>query len=412
MAAVLAAAQDPSPKQRIKMARDLAKQGSGAIPQIRPLLKDPDMEVRDEAVKALVRIGTQHGLDALTEATRDNDPGIQIRAVDGLVNFYVPGYVSYGAERISSAIRNRFDRENRAIIEPFVVVRPEVLEAVARVVEGGSSMESRANAARAAGILRSRAAVPALLKGLKSKDDAVIFESLIALQKIRDPQAGPGVVFLIRDLNERIQLAAIETAGLLQARDAIPGLQRAFNNPRSDKVRRAALLALAMLPDEGNRKFYESGLRDEDERVRVAAAEGLGRLRNAESRSMLLKAYDEENNPLARLALAFALVSLGSGGDAAGESPLRLIVDNLNSSKRHEVAEAYLIELGRSASVRPALHSAMQGATRDEKLGLMRVLSVSGDKSSVPYIEPLTKDPDEKVAGEAVRALRSLKARL
>ena len=88
-------------------------------------------------------------------------------------------------------------------------------------------MEARANAARALGILRSKAAVPDLVAALRSKDKDtdVIFESLIALQKIRDESAAPGVAFLLRDLDQKVQLAAIETVGLLQNQSSVPQLQ-------------------------------------------------------------------------------------------------------------------------------------------------------------------------------------------
>ena len=54
-------------------------------------------------------------------------------------------------------------------------------------------MDARANAARALGILRGRKAVPDLVEALHSKNTDVIYESLVALQKIRDESAGPRV---------------------------------------------------------------------------------------------------------------------------------------------------------------------------------------------------------------------------
>ena len=87
-------------------------------------------------------------------------------------------------------------------------------------------MEARANAARALGILRGKAAVPDLLAALRSKDTDVIYESLIALQKIRDESAAPGVAFLLRDLDQKVQLAAIETVGLLQNKSSCPAVDR------------------------------------------------------------------------------------------------------------------------------------------------------------------------------------------
>jgi HEAT repeat protein len=51
-------------------------------------------------------------------------------------------------------------------------------------------LESRANAARAVGILRGKPAVPELLEAMQTKDTQVIYEALIALQKIGDVSAG------------------------------------------------------------------------------------------------------------------------------------------------------------------------------------------------------------------------------
>ena len=83
----------------MKAARALAKSGSESIAQLVPLLKDSSVDVRREAVRSIVAIGTQHSLDPLIAATHDNDPEVQVRAVDGLVNFYVPGYIESGTFR-------------------------------------------------------------------------------------------------------------------------------------------------------------------------------------------------------------------------------------------------------------------------------------------------------------------------
>ena len=80
------------PKQRRNTFTRTGKTGgSESIPKIAPYLSDPELDVRLEAVKAIVDIGTERSLDPLIKATHDNDPEIQIRATDGLVNFLCAG---------------------------------------------------------------------------------------------------------------------------------------------------------------------------------------------------------------------------------------------------------------------------------------------------------------------------------
>jgi HEAT repeat protein len=123
VSATLLPAQDVRPKD----VREMAKAGSSAIPQLQELLKNPDAGVRIEAVRQITEIGTAGSLDALILASRDNDPEVQIRATDGLVNFYLPGYVKTGIgaslRRVGSSIKGRFTDTNDQAIDPYVTVR-------------------------------------------------------------------------------------------------------------------------------------------------------------------------------------------------------------------------------------------------------------------------------------------------
>jgi HEAT repeat protein len=401
----------PDPKDRAKAARALRTGTADTIPMLTPLLSDSDRDVRLEAVRSIVNIGTQHSLDPLVSATRDNEPEVQIRAVDGIVNFYVPGYVQTGMGRWTAAVKGRFDRENRDAVEPWVNVRPEIMEAIGKLIRGGSSMESRANAARAAGILRGKAALPDLLEALQTKDTAVVFESLIALQKIGDTSAGPRVAPYMRDLVERIQLAAIETVGLLKTREALPDLRRVFDDSKKASVRRAALSAMAMLPDPQNRDFFDKGFTDKDDRVRAAAAEGYARLKDASDVAKLTSAFEQEKSMHARLGMAFGLVALGET-KTDEFAPLTYLVHTLNSRQYRGVAEGYLMELSREPQVRVGVYQFVASSSKDEKIGLARILAATGDKEAIAQIEWISKDADPEVAGEGVRALRSLRTRL
>jgi len=398
-----------------KDVREIAKQGQSAIPRLTELLKHSAVDVRIEVVKGLTEIGTQRSLDPLIQACKDNDPAVQIHATDGLVNFYLPGYVQSGLgaslRQVGTSIKGKFAETNDQVIESYIQVRPEVVQAIGGLARGGSSMASRANAARAAGILRGKDAVPDLLAALLSKDSTVIYECLIAFQKIRDKSVGPKIVFLLGDLDEKVQIAALETAGLLRTKEAVPDLVEAVKRARKDAVRTTALTALAMIPDERSRPLFEQYLGEKDDGMRAAAAEGLGRLENTKDLPLLEKAFNDERKPSPRLSLAFALVFLGKE-QVSEFSPLQLLINTLNSSSRKGVASGLLVELARKSSVRQAFYPGLKTGTKMEKVELARVLGQSGEKDSLAPLDELSHDGDAEVAQEALRALRSVKSRL
>ena len=409
--AAAACAQTP------KEIRALAKQGPNALPQLASYLKSSDVNVRWQAVKGIVDVGTANSINPLILATHDSDADIQVRATDGLVNFYLPGYFQTGSgaiasiRRASSMIKAQFVDRNDQVIEPYVTVRPEVIQALATLVNSGSAIDSRANAARAVGILRGRDALPALYDALKSKDTVLLYESIVAIQKIHDPASGPRVEFLLHDLNEKVQVAAIETVGIFLDNGALAGLRRALKDSSKARVKRAALTSIAMLADASSRDLYTQYLADKDEGLRSAAAEGFGRLRTPADVPMLQKAYEGETRHGPQLSLAFALVMDGQT-ELSETSPLRFLISNLNSVGYRGSALPLLIEAARSPALRAMLYQPMEQGTRDEKIGLAQVLARTGDKEAEPHIERISRDTDPQVAEEGLRALRNLRARL
>lgn len=417
MSAVFTIGAQEDPKLRARIVRDLSRGGPDTIAKIEPYLSDSDIGVRIEAVKAIDEIGGPRSLDPLVKALNDVDPEVQIRATDGILNFYLPGYLKTGMtasiRRAGSSIKGHFTDTNDRVIDTFVQVRPDVIEGLGKTARGGSSTDARANAARAVGILRGKAAIPDLIEAMRSKDDQVIYESLVALQKIRDPNAGPQIAFLLHDLNPKIQGAALETIGLLQDRSSIPQIREALDRSHDNKVRRSALTALAMMSDPSAHAVFVSYLNDKDDNMRAAAAEGLARLNDPQDVSTVTKAYEDETKTKAKLAYAFALVNMGRR-ESSANSPLYYLISQLASRGYKDVAQSYLIEVARDPAVRQAIYPYLQqaGATKDEKIGLARVLAASGDRDSFSYLETISRDPDGDVAQEGLRSLRILRTRL
>jgi HEAT repeat protein len=401
--------------QTPKDVRAVAKQGPSSIPTVAQYLNSASVDTRVEAIKQLINLGGKDIIDPLIRGTKDNDAEVQIRATDGLVNYYMPGYLKTGLGsslvRAGSAVKAKFSDSNDQTIDAFVIVRPEVIAALGQLARGGATFDARSNACRALGILRGQAAVPDLIEALHSKDNRMMFEALVALQKIRDPEAGPKVAYLVRDLDDKVQAAAVETVGLLRAGDALPALRDIVNHPRNAKAERAALNAIALMPSPSDRTLMLRYLGSKDDKLRASAAEGLGRIGNPQDRTELQRVWKDEDKMSPRLASAFGLVLDGDVG-LGEDAPLRYLINTLNSAAYKDVAVAYLVEAARQPKVRSALYDPMGQGTREEKIQLARVLAVSGDESSIQFVEKVSRDSDAEVAQEGLRALRSLRARL
>jgi HEAT repeat protein len=400
-AAALAAQQAARPKD----VREAAKAGPNAIPRLTQYLTDPSLDVRAEAVKQIIEIGPPRSLDPLVVATRDADAQVQILATDGLVNFYLPGYFKSGVgaslRRVGTDLKGRFTDTNDQVIDRYITVRPEVVTALVVVLNNGATRDAKANAARALGVLRASAAVDDLVAATHSKDSILIYETVVALEKIRVEAAAPHLEFLMNDLDPKVQVAAIEAVGLLRDLNARSGLIDVLNRSGNIRVKRTALTSLAMLPAETNK----------DDKLRASAAEGFARLRNPADTPMLDQAWKDEVKPAARLALAFALVMHGQVGWSEF-SPLPYLVNNLDSASYSGIAQPYLTELARDNAVRAALYGPLGSGTKLEKIGLAQVLSASGDRRSLEELNKLKDDPNPEVAQAALTAVRNLQSRL
>lgn len=403
-------------KAKIKQIRELAKHDSQSIPAIAQYLNDPSADVRIEAVKAIVSIGTQHGLTPLLHATADSDAEVQIRATDGIVNFYVPGYVAKGLgstfTRTSRFVKGYFNSRNDLEVEAGITVREDLGKAIGSVIAKGASSDARSNAALAAGILRARPAVPDLVTALRSRQTDLIYQSLIALEKIGDTSAGPSISLLAQDFDEKVQINALEAIGSLHSVESAPNVRQALERARNAKVRRAALSSLALLGQPEDHAIFLNYTTDQDAQLRAAGVEGLGRLRNPEDMPLIESIFNEQNlDERVRLAAAYGIVSEGKV-ETSEFSALRYLVNGLNLKAQAGSAQNYLVDLMRRPEVRAAITPLLPEATKDEKIAIAECLAQSGGPDSVPVLESLANDPNPEVTNTARRSLRVLRSRL
>lgn len=403
--------------QRIKSIRELGKKNNpAALPVLAQYLTDPNLDIRVEAVKAIVKIDTEHSLDPLVQATRDKDEEVQIRATDGIVNAYLPGYIAKAGlvgttARSVRQVKASFSSRNDQIIDAGIEIRPDVAKALADVVTSGATITSRANAALASGILRDRPAVPALVQGLHGRDGDLIFECLVALQKIHDLSEEPALGFLAHDLDDRIQTTALETIGVLRISSSAPDLRSALQSARNVRVQRAALEALALLGMPADRALFLQYAQERDVELRASALEGLGRIREPEDFPLLQTSFDESDADWRiHLAAAFGMVNEGKV-DTSAFSPLGYLIQCLGTKPRAPTAAAYLTELVAHEDVRSPLAKMVPEMDKWQKVALCPALGAAQTPDVVPMLNVLAKDIDPDVAFAASKALRIAQTR-
>ena len=407
----LLAAQDSS-KDKIKNLEALAKKGQNSVPSIAAYQRDSDPAVRYAAVEALIDAGGVQAVDALRISCEDGAPEVQRLAVAGIVNFYKPGYVKKGVRARISSVGDKLARNtDEPLIDFYVQARIEDIAAVRKVLKDGASRDAKLQAAHALGTLRARSALPDLYPLLKSKDDAMMLAALRAIETSGDKAAASETIFLLRDLNDRIQAKAISINGVFRNEAALPDLAEVFARGRSNPSRAAALEAIAMIGAPESRGLFEQNLGSRDDKIRGYAAEGLGRTGTADSIPKLETLYQGEGNQRARLGEAFALVRLGKRENTEF-SPLTYLFNSLNSAAWHDYAEVYLRELSREEAVRKELRAKIPAATKSEKMGLARILAFEGTAADREIIDALAHDRDTAVAEEGIKAARAMSAKL
>lgn len=403
---------DPDPNKRIKVVRSLSTSPDGFrnFELLAPLLQDESEDVRAAAVNGLIRLRLIDAQPLLIDATADLSPRVQALAVDGLVDFFVPDYVQFGRlasiKGFADGLKRRFSKPTPLIVPPYVSPSPEAVLAIGAVARSGRSTDARANAARAIGILRGHQALDDLLEGVRSKQSTLIRESVLAMKKLEDPSVGPDIVFLLRDPDPSVREAVIQTVGQLQTQEAVPGLARIVEEDQRQNLRAEALVALAKIPENGQRRLFLRHLASKSKGMRSGAAEGLGRLNEGDDLELVKSHLSSEQSLAVKLSLAFAAVTMGD------LTAIDVLVDGLNSTAHRMVARPFLIETSRNPEVLDRLYVPLRSGSGPQRRHLAHVIAMSGTEESVSHLQALTQDSNDEVATAAIEALRSLRSRL
>jgi HEAT repeat protein len=233
-----------------------------AVADIVSRLHDPDPGVREEAARALGRLGSADALDALVDRLRDPASTIRpeaawalgrigdARAVPVLIEgLSCPASEVQGAcARALDAIRKPQPRPRRTGRHLRDLLAPADLSVAALIVRlDDPDADLRAEAARALGRLGSHEAVGALVRHLRDPASTIRSEAAQALGQIGDPRAAPALIECLTCPSEEVQDASARALGDIGGRQSIRHLLRLLEGRQPERLAASGAEAVSRL---------------------------------------------------------------------------------------------------------------------------------------------------------------------
>jgi HEAT repeat protein len=368
-------------------------------------LHDQRAETRLRAVETLNLGGYAAAADPVAPLIADPDSTVRFAAIDAELTFFLNEPVGVAATEGKAPSHSRAQAAFDAgpLVRNAAAAPASVLDALVHAL-ADPLPRIRFDALHALGVIAEPPLAPdaadAIAAGLDAADPTTRIATARVLGRLRVKRAGEKLIAALNDSNRLEQKYATEALGLVKEERAVASLLQRLDFYKSGDMAAETLLALARIGDASARDAFRARVSDGDPAMRVAALEGLGRLRDAESRDALVTRRQKDGSAPVRLAATFAMGRL--------EDPdVPTLIQGLTSADTYGQAVDYLLELGPAAL--PGARTTL-GATRDAglKADLIHVIGFIGARDSVPAIEPLLKDHNDRVAHAAMDAIARL----
>jgi HEAT repeat protein/beta-lactamase regulating signal transducer with metallopeptidase domain len=242
-----AMAQEPKPVAPGEKAEKPAdKAGTRADPRmiaaLTAALKDPDKEVRETAMHALVQMRDPSIFEPLLQALKDGSPDVREQAAFGLGQMRDKRAVQ---PLIAAAKDENADVREQAVFALGQLRDPAAVDGIAAAVKDVNA-DVREQAVFALGQLRDRRAVDPLISALKDTSPDVREQAAFALGQIRDARAVDALVVAVKDPNKDVREQVVFALGQIRDPRAIDALTTALKDQNAE-VRKQAAFALGQL---------------------------------------------------------------------------------------------------------------------------------------------------------------------
>lgn len=371
-----------------------------AVTHLSPLVRDPELKVRVEVVRAFRALRDLAAVPALVTSLGDGDASLRREAIRTLVEIYAEEESRSPLEPIARFLKLRSDEADRSTVTPFAAVDPSVHQALARCLRD-EDKEVRESAAFALGILGGSSALRELATALQDPIPDVRAAAATAIGKVGTAADGRSLVPLLGDESPEVRDRALHALGVLRVREASAELATMFEGSRKKPLGTKVLATLSRIGDAGQGDLFVDVMQEGDAERKRLAIEGLGRISDASRLAALKKDYQRERNEEVRLAYCFALTLMGD------RAFLDSIVLALPSRSLGDRSRAYLVEMGKG--ILPDLYPYLGDQDAEIRAALSDIIGTIGDPGAIPKLTPLLSDPSARVADHANRAVERLR---
>ncbi len=153
---------------------------------------------------------------------------------------------------------------------------------------------------------------------------------------VYDPKVRAQIRGLLQDQSNRVREQAAQILRDVKDKESAPEMKALLADPDGATRRRAVQGLVAIEASESSREIGRLLLSDSDERVRLAAADALGKLKAQENNAALIEALKDRSERVK----GEAIISLGEMGDPGSAPHLRAIYDQDPGGHRIQLSVA------------------------------------------------------------------------
>jgi HEAT repeat protein len=392
--------KSPNARTRQEAAAALGKsRRREAVAPLAPLVRDPELKVRVEVVRAFRELRDLAAVPSLVTSLGDGDAALRREVVGTLVEIYAEKESRSPLEPLISFLKLRSDQADRSTVEPFAAVDPAVHQALGKALRD-EDKEVRESSAYALGILGGGSAIRELKAALQDPVPDVRAAAATAIGKVGTSDDGRSLVPLLADESGDVRDRALHALGVLRVKSAGPDLAAMYETSRKKALGTKVLTTLSRIGDAGQGDLFVQVMQEQDPERKRLAVEGLGRISDANRLAALKKDYQRERDEAVRLAYCFALALMGD----------RAFVDTIVLSLPGPLGQrgrAYLMEMG--PGFLPDLYPYLSDQDAEIRAALSDIMGAMGDPESIPRLSALLNDPSPRVADHANRAIERLR---